>query len=541
MTAIGVPIFVKNGVNLEDLIDDAEDALDGISHREAMIELRCDQATPRLMLEAIEFAHVPVLITVRPTWEGGHCEKDDEYRIGLWEAAMESGVEFVDVELIAWERNKEVRDRISEAAEKSGTKIVLSSHAFEGRPKDLQQRIERLRRIKQADVLKIAWKAESIFDALEALKLTARLRAEDGRPAVALAMGEEGVVSRILSKKFGAAFMFAALERGAESAPGQITIGELRDLYRWDDQTIETPVYAVAGWPIAQSKSPAIHNAGFDQVNADGVYVPLAIRPGLLGGFGAVVDAFRAVPGMNLRGMSVTIPHKEAAFKYVVDKAGKIDDLSWRIGVLNTLVWEPCVPQTDPRPETRPSGSDSLSLRGFNSDYDGALDALANAYGGTREALAGKRIAVLGAGGAARAVVAGLALAGATVIIYNRTRDKADALAADFTDAKVIAAPWESLPAADCDIYINCTSLGMFPEVDASPIQFDPKWSADTVVFDTVYNPEMTQLLKLAESKGAKIVKGTEMFIRQAAAQFKAFTGKDAPIDIFRKAMIPRP
>jgi 3-dehydroquinate dehydratase/shikimate dehydrogenase len=537
MTAIGVPIFVKNGANLEELIDDAEDALDGLSQREAMIELRCDQSTPRLMLEAIEFAHYPVLITVRPTWEGGHCDKDDEYRIGLWEAAMEAGVEYVDVELAAWERNKDLRERVCEAAEKSGTKIVLTNHFFEGRPKDLEARVTRLRRVKQADVLKIAWKAESIFDAIEALKLTARLRAEDGRAAVALAMGEEGVLSRVLSKKFDAAFMFAALERGAESAPGQVTVAELRDLYRWDDMEKDTPVYAVAGWPVAQSKSPAIHNAGFDAVNVPGTYVPLAIRPGLLGGFGAVVDALRAVPGMNLRGISVTIPHKEAAFKYVVDKAGKIDDLSWRIGVLNTLVWEP---SSDPRSEPRPSGSDSLSLRGFNSDYDGALDALASAYGGEgggREALASKRVAVLGAGGAARAIVAGLASVGATAIIYNRTREKADALAADFTDAKVIAAPWESLPAATCDAYINCTPLGMFPDTQTSPIEFDPNWTPDTVVFDTVYNPELTRLLKLAESKGAKIVKGTEMFVRQAAAQFKAFTGKEAPVEEFWKAM----
>jgi 3-dehydroquinate dehydratase/shikimate dehydrogenase len=249
------------------------------------------------------------------------------------------------------------------------------------------------------------------------------------------------------------------------------------------------------------------------------VYVPLAIRPGLLGGFGGVVDALRGVPGMNLRGLSVTIPHKEAAFKYVVDKNGKIDDLSWRIGVLNTLVW------------------DQGQLRGFNSDYDGALDALAATMGGSRDVLASKRVAVLGAGGAARAVVAGLASTGATVVIYNRTREKSDALAADFTDGKVMGAPWESLAVADCDVYINCTPLGMFPEVQGSPIEFDPKWNADTVVFDTVYNPEMTRLLRLAESKGAKIVKGTEMFVRQAAAQFKAFTGKDAPVETFRQAM----
>jgi len=520
MLAICVPVFVKAGVNLEEMIEEREDALEELRPGEGMIELRCDQATPRLLLEAIEFAHVPVIVTVRPTWEGGHCDKDDEYRVGLWEAAMEAGVEFVDVELAAWERNKDLRDRLCEAAEKFGTKIILSSHSFEGRPKDLEQRLARLKRVKQADVLKIAWKAESIFDAIEALKLMARMRAEDPRPFLAIAMGEEGLISRLLARKFGAPFTFASFDHLSDSAPGQPTIAELRELYRWEELQPGTPVFGVAGWPIAQSKSPAIHNAGLDAVaGVEGIYIPLTVRTGLLGGFAAVIDALRAVPGMNLQGLSVTIPHKEAAFKYVCDRNGKIDDLSWRIGVLNTIVW-----QDD-------------AVRGFNSDYEGALDALASIWDGRREALRGKRVAVMGAGGAGRAVVAGLAACGAIVMVYNRPQEFAETLAADFSDSQVVAGTWENLPGAACDIYINCTPVGMFPDVDACPITFDPAWTADTVVFDVVYNPEMTKLLQLAASKGAKIVKGTEMFVRQAAAQFKAFTGKEAPVEEFRRVL----
>ncbi|HEY4330295.1 MAG TPA: type I 3-dehydroquinate dehydratase, partial [Phycisphaerae bacterium] len=477
----------------------------------------------RLMLEAMEFAHVPVIVTVRPTWEGGGCDKDDEYRIGLWEAAIEMGVEYIDVELVAWEKNKILRDRISEAAEKNGTKIILTNHSFEGRPKDLEQRIARLRRIKQADVLKIAWKAESILDAVDALRLTAKIRAEDGRPAVAIAMGEEGLVSRLLGKKFGSPFTFAALDRGAESAPGQPTIEELREVYRWEELKADSPVFAVAGWPIGHSKSPALHNAGLDAIaGARGIYVPLAIKPG---NFAPILDALRAVPGMDLRGLSVTIPHKEAAFKYVVDKAGKIDDLSWRIGVLNTISFES-------------DSAGTTTVRGFNSDYEGALDALVSAWAGQRQDVAGKRIAVMGAGGAARAVVAGLVASGASVVVYNRTLQKAQTLADDLGDGKVIAAEWPALRSADADAFINCTPLGMFPNVETSPMDDGVQnWSSQTVIFDTVYNPDMTKLLKLAESKGAKIVKGKEMFIRQAAVQFKAFTGKDAPLEVFRQVM----
>ena len=288
-------VFIKAGINLEDAIDQVEDALDGTN---GMIELRCDTATPRQMLEAMEFAHVPVIVTVRPKWEGGFCEKGDEYRVGLWEAAMEEGAEYVDVELVGWEKNKELRDRVCEAAEKHGTKIILSNHCFEGRPKDLEARVARLRRVKQADVLKIAWKAESLVDAIDALTLSAKLRAEDRRPAVVLAMGEEGLISRLLAAKFGAPFTFAIAVEGAESAPGQPLVDAVRDIYRWDDQNGNTPVYGVAGWPVGHSLSPHIHNAGFDETWEEGVYVPLPIKPEYAA-FVTAVEAARAARGCN--------------------------------------------------------------------------------------------------------------------------------------------------------------------------------------------------------------------------------------------------
>ena len=211
MTAMCVPIFIKPDLKLEETFDDIDDALEGLGHREGMIELRCDTATPRQMLEAMEFARFPVIITVRPTWEGGQCSKDDEYRIGLWEAAMEAGAEFVDIELLAWERKINIRERICEAAEKHGTRIILSTHSFEPGRKDVEGRIARLRRIKQADVLKVAFTAENILDGIEALRLQEKLKREDPRPSLVLAMGAEGVISRLLARKFGAAFTFAAI------------------------------------------------------------------------------------------------------------------------------------------------------------------------------------------------------------------------------------------------------------------------------------------------------------------------------------------
>ncbi len=335
-------------------------------------------------------------------------------------------------------------------------------------------------------------------------------------------MGEEGQISRLLAKKFGAPLTFATVERGKESAPGQPTIKELIDRYRWENQTDKTPVFGVVGWPVGHSLSPHIHNAGFEAVHAPGVYVPLPVR-GEYEHFAAAMDALRTCPQMNLRGVSVTIPHKENAIRYVTERGGELDSLSQHIGVINTIVW----------PENAPP-------RGLNSDYAGALDALVSAWDGRRETLAGKRVAVIGAGGAARAIVAGLASYGATVVIYNRTPEKAIALAEEFSGkgtGKVVAAPWAKLCDSCCEAYINCTPLGMHPRVDGNPIDSDPPWTADTVVFDTVYNPLKTKFIRLAEKKGAKVVLGTEMFIGQAAVQFAEFTGKSAPLDVFRRAL----
>jgi 3-dehydroquinate dehydratase / shikimate dehydrogenase len=134
-------------------------------------------------------------------------------------------------------------------------------------------------------------------------------------------------------------------------------------------------------------------------------------------------------------------------------------------------------------------------------------------------------------------VVAGLAACGASVVVYNKPQEFADNLAADFSDSQVAAGTWENLAGSEYDIWINCTPVGMHPEVNACPITFEPAWTGETVVFDVVYNPDLTMLLKLALRKGAKVVKGQEMFVRQAAAQFKAFTGKEAPVEEFKRVM----
>jgi 3-dehydroquinate dehydratase / shikimate dehydrogenase len=176
----------------------------------------------------------------------------------------------------------------------------------------------------------------------------------------------------------------------------------------------------------------------------------------------------------------------------------------------------------------------------LNTDYSAILDSITARLGVARAALADCRVAVVGAGGTGRTAVAALAHCGATVVIYNRTRERAEALASEFSgkSAKVEAAPIEKLPDSRCDIYINTTSIGMHPDVAASPFgEQPPDLSPDTLVFDAVYNPPRTKLLEQAEAAGAKTVGGIEMFIRQAAAQFQAWTGQPAPVDVMRSVV----
>jgi len=374
---------------------------------------------------------------------------------------------------------------------------------------------------RRAQVDKIVWMARTVRDNLEAFEILLRPM----RPTIALCMGEAGLISRILAKKFGAFLTFATLPGDAGTAPGQISIHDMKRLYRWDALGANTRVYGVVASPVMHSMSPAIHNAGFDAVDHDGVYVPLLVNPGYES-FKAFMESFLAFEPLHLSGLSVTLPHKENALRYLKEKGAEVEELAERIGTVNTIVIEP-----------------GGKLRGFNTDYAAILDTITTALGITRDDLAGRRVAVIGAGGTGRTAVAALAECGATVVVYNRTMERAESLAEEFNGrrGKVVAARMEKLCDSCCHIFINTTSVGMHPKIDESPLGDRlPEFGADTLVFDTVYNPMETKLLKQAKAGGAKTVGGVEMFVRQAARQFEAWTGKAAPLDRFRSVVESR-
>jgi 3-dehydroquinate dehydratase/shikimate dehydrogenase len=302
----------------------------------------------------------------------------------------------------------------------------------------------------------------------------------------------------------------------------------MKKLYRWDAISSSTKVFGVVGSPIMHSMSPAIHNAGFDAVGFDGIYLPMLVEPGWES-FKAFMETFVPFEGLDLSGLSVTIPHKENALRYLKEKGAQVEELAEAIGAVNTIVIDR-------------SGKEP-TLRGFNTDYAAILDSITAKMGIERDELENYRVAVIGAGGTGRTAVAALAHYGATVVVYNRTRERADALAKEFDgkSGKVVSARLEKLCDSCCHIFINTTSVGMWPKANESPIgDRPPKFESETVVFDSIYNPIKTKFLEQAEAAGAKTIGGVEMFVRQASGQFEAWTSKKAPTEVMRKVIEAR-
>jgi 3-dehydroquinate dehydratase/shikimate dehydrogenase len=287
----------------------------------------------------------------------------------------------------------------------------------------------------------------------------------------------------------------------------------MKSIYRYDNIGPETEVFGVVADPVAHSLSPHIHNAAFEAQGRDALYVPFRVPPDSLDEF---IDD---VPRLGIKGLSVTIPHKEAIGRRLT----KVDPAVKGIAAVNTVVFR------------------DGAVLGYNTDYKAAIDALEQTLGPVKggapadppSPLAGKRVMVLGAGGVSRALLYGLKKRGATVTVASRTRERSDRLAKEF-DAKAV--DWGARHNATIDILVNGTPIGMHPNVDESP--FGKAYlKPSLVVFDTVYNPESTLLVKEAREHGCRVVTGVEMFVRQAALQYLLFTGAEAPTAVMRETL----
>ncbi len=496
-----------------------------------------DEAEERAILRLVAESPLPCIVTCRPTWEGGQYDGDDAARIALLErlgtafGQGEHPPRFIDIELATFERSANLRQKVKLAVDHPEqvrdlkTSLILSAHDFAGRPADLSRRILKMRAEPAAAVHKIAYRARSLRDNLELFDL---LAARD-RPTIALGMGEFGLMSRILAPKFGGFLTFASLRDSAVTAPGQPRIAELIDLYRFRSIGPATRVYGIVGWPVGHSLSPQVHNAGFAAGGIDAVYLPLPIASGD-GGSDASYESLKATvgelidhPRLDLRGCSVTIPHKQGVLRLARESGWEVEPLAAAIGAANTLTIE------------RGAGGKPSRVRVSNTDAPAARDSLAAAMGD----LQGKRVAIVGAGGVARAVAAGLAEAGASVVVASRRTERAATLVAEVGRAggavgRLEVSELADLPARRCEAVVNCTPVGMAGGSASAetpiPVGSLENWS---FVMDTVYSPLETPLLRAARAAGCATVDGLGMFVRQAEAQFLGWTGRGPPPGLF--------
>ncbi|MBN1394505.1 MAG: type I 3-dehydroquinate dehydratase [Pirellulales bacterium] len=459
-----------------------------------MVELRLDYINGDVNIKRLVADRPsPVVISCRRSIDGGKFIGSEEQRLLFLRSAIAEGVEYVDLEA----------DVAGSIPRFGKTKRIVSYHDFRKTPDDLDEIHQRLCQL-DPDIVKICTMANHPSDNLRMLALTRRSKT----PMIGLCMGDIGAPTRILAGKFGAPFSYATFHHERVLAPGQLSFQQMTETYHYDRIDAETEVYGVIADPVGHSLSPLVHNVAFRHHGLNKVYIPIRVPR---------EDLFRFIddaPQLDIRGLSVTIPHKEA----VIKKLTEADAAAAAIGSANTVVF------------------DGKTRRGYNTDYRAAMDSLEAAFGGRDEAqrkLRGKTALVLGAGGVGKAVAYGLIRRGVNVVVADGEARQALLLAQRFDCRSV---EWSARHSVSADMLFNCTPVGMHPNVDETPFE-KHGLRPSSLVFDAVYNPENTLLIKEARSRNCLTVTGVEMFVRQACRQYQLFTGREGPDDLMRETI----
>ncbi|MGH9335384.1 MAG: type I 3-dehydroquinate dehydratase, partial [Vicinamibacteria bacterium] len=415
-----------------------------------LVELRVDSLrTPDLerLLELGEQISKPLLLTCRSKREGGAFEGSEEERLAISMRAIELGFDYVDVEIDALQKP------LSEGGKKSRTKLVLSHHDFEGIPEDLDLLVERALSL-GADVVKIAARVSSLEESLHLAKAGERVRAV-GKAFAPVPLGPAGASGRILANRLGSVFSYAPIDATRPTGPGQVSLEDLKDIYRFSEIGDATEIYGILGAGALESLSPAMHNRFFQRVGRNAVYVPFQETE---------LSAFvRAARTIGVAGLSVTLPFKEE----ILGSLEEVDDEARAIGAVNTVIVR------DGR------------WKGYNTDVRGVLEPLA-AFAPLR----GRKAVVVGAGGAARAAAHALVGEGSSVLVLARTESRAASV------AKAAGCEWGPLSRLDSeywDLLVNATPV--------SPLE--GSISEKSIVFDMVTVPERTPLIRKARDAGA--------------------------------------
>jgi len=429
-----------------------------------------------------------LLATCRRILGGGRLPGGAEAELYWLTQARVAGCQWCDLEI---ETLRELPE-LSARAYPIPPKILLSVHDFKRTPA-MPKRLTHAKR-GEADAFKLAVQARTLTDSLRVLRL-----ARESQDVVAVPMGEVGLPARLLALREGSALAYAPVT--AATAPGQVSLHDFKKLYRADAATRKTVICGVIGNPIAHSLSPLLHNAGYVAARRDAMFLPVLVEN--------LREFVRTIPEFGLRGISVTIPHKQSFLKYLDD----CEPMAAKIGAINTVVV-----------------AKYGELRGSNTDYAGVLRALQG-----KVKLPGARALIFGAGGSARAAAFALANAGAEVLISARRESAARELARA-CGAQTIAR--RHVASACFELIVNATPVGMLPQEGVSPLsakELNTPW-----VMDLIYRPLQTELLRIAKKKGIGVISGLDMFLAQGFAQWELFMGQQAPESTMRRAVLEK-
>jgi 3-dehydroquinate dehydratase/shikimate dehydrogenase len=497
--------FVERAARLADIIELRLDCLDED-------QLNLSRRQPRKLLdgllrELLQSRDTPFIVTFRPSEQGGHRSLDVPARTVFWQKIAEElsreesrGRIFADIELDLFESPHGAK--LCEVAGKIS--IICSHHDFSQTPANIGEIYERMMRT-PARVFKIAMRANAITDCVEVLRLLERAR-RDGRELIAVSMGEAGVLTRVLAPSRGAFLTYGSLDDAQATAPGQVGARELRELYRVPLINARTLVTGLIGSPVSHSLSPSIHNAAFAAAGLDAVYIPFEVAD-VSDFVGRMARPSTRELSWNLRGFSVTAPHKTAVMQHL----DSVEKTASEIGAVNTVVIE------------------GGELHGYNTDAAAAvkpLDGLIN--------LRGSRVAVIGAGGAARALLWSLREQSAHTTVFARNVERARLTARDFNAE---AASIEGASFDGFDVVVNATPLGTRGERENETPATRTQLRGARIAYDLVYNPRETRFLREAQAAGCATVGGLSMLVAQAADQFKLWTSTDAPLEVMRAAV----
>ncbi|KAL5712830.1 hypothetical protein ACHQM5_014958 [Ranunculus cassubicifolius] len=474
-----------------------------------LVELRIDylkEFNPKHDLQKlIKESPLPTLVTYRPKWEGGLYEGDEGSRLDALRLATKMGADYIDIELkVASKFISSIQGYRSKRL-----KVIVSSHNYERTPgvEEICDLVAKARAT-GADIVKVATTASDITDVSHMFQVLGHSQV----PVIGLVMCERGLISQLLSSKFGGYLTFGSLEK---SAPGQPTIQDLFSVYNLRHVGPDTKVFGVIGKHVGKSKGPIMYNKAFKNVGFNGIYVPLFVDD--------VSKFLKTYASPDFAGFSCGIPHKEAALR----ACDEVDPIATSIGAVNLII-------------RRPSDG---KLIGYNTDYVGAITAIEDGLrgsdkveNGTSSPLSGKIFVVIGAGGAGKALAYGAKAKGARVVIANRTYERAKELAELVGGDAIPLTELESFRPEEGMILANTTSIGMEPKVEETPLA-KHALSAYSLVFDAVYTPRVTRLLSEADECGIVTVSGMEMFIGQALEQYERFTGLPAPKELFKEIM----